>query len=276
MATERLEALLNEWRAIPPQHVSLGRIKQADAYQPRNVRLAPYKQRGRLEEASAEHVADLTAKLSDGRDLEPLLLARVDGSLYLIDGHHRLTAYRRAGRASAPARIRESTKAEALMASKAANCDGVKLPMHVEQRREAAWQYLAMLTDNGRRELPPGVSLRAIARIFGAGKDTVARMRKKLPEVNPKDFTAAACDPGTGWPQWKHVRGNTFRDLQLEMPEGERLARQAERLASKLGKEIDRYGLDAFLLSLRLLRNEAIAAEAERLSQKMASEDGDY
>jgi len=276
VSMERLEALLAEWRATPPLQVSLGSIRQADAYQPRNLRLAPYKHRGRLEEASAEHVADLAAKLGDGRDLDPLLVARIDGALYLIDGHHRTKAYRRVSRSSAPARIRDCTESEALMASKAVNCDGVKLPMHVEQRREAAWQYLAMLTAKGCRTVPEGASLRAVARIFGTSKDTVARMVKKLAQVNPRDYSPEACDPGTGWPQWKHVKGNTFRDAFLDQPADARLAHRAEKLATKLGREIERYGLDAFLLSLRLIGDEAVAAEAERLGQVMAAEGADY
>ncbi len=67
---ERLEALLTEWRTIEPQQVALSRIKEAEAYQPRNVRLTPFRDRGRLEEASEAHVADLASKLGDGRDLD--------------------------------------------------------------------------------------------------------------------------------------------------------------------------------------------------------------
>ena len=167
---EKLDALLAEWRAGEPQQIALGRIKQAEAYQPRNVRLAPFKQRARLESESEAHVADLAAKLGDGRDLDPQLVASIGGTLYLIDGHHRMKAYRRAGRRSVPVRIRDSTEAEALAASKAANCDGVKLPMHAEQLREAAWQYLAMLTQQGRRELPDGYPCGALGGPSASGK----------------------------------------------------------------------------------------------------------
>ncbi|WP_313253351.1 ParB/RepB/Spo0J family partition protein [Stenotrophomonas acidaminiphila] len=273
---ERLEALLTEWRTIEPQQVALSRIKEAEAYQPRNVRLAPFRDRGRLEEASEAHVADLASKLGDGRDLDPLLIADIDGILYLIDGHHRLKAYRRAGRQSAPVRIRGSTEAEALVASKAANCDGVKLPMHTEQRREAAWQYLAMLTMQGRQALPNGESLRSIGRTFGVGKDTAARMLRKLSGVNLGDYSADACDPGTGWPQWRHVKGNAWRDAAAEVPETIRERHRDERRAAKLAKMIEQDGLDAFLRSLRLLEGEAIAATADRLAEVMTAGDGDY
>lgn len=276
MALEKLDELLAEWRAIEPQRVTLGRIKQAEAYQPRNNRLAPYKVRGRLEDASEAHVADLASKLGDGRDLDPLLVARIDDTLYLIDGHHRMKAYRRAGRHSVPVRIRDSTVADALMASKAANCDGVKLPMHAEQRREAAWQYLAMLAMQGRRELPAGESQRGVGRTFGVGKDTIGAMLRKLPKVNPSDYPADACDPGTDWPQWKHVKGNAWRDAFADVPEDVRERHKDERRAAKLGKLIESDGIDAFLRSLHLLEVEAISAAADRLADAVGREVDDY
>lgn len=263
MALQKLEALLSAWRTTAPQEVPLGRLKEAEAYQPRNVRLAPYRDRGRLESASEAHIEDLAAKLADGHDLEPLLVARIGGELFLIDGHHRLRAYRRERRRSVPVRIRESSEAEALLASKAANCDGVKLPMHAEQKREAAWQYLALRTGRGRNGLPEGESLRDIARTFGAGKSTVARMARRLPTVAAGDFPPEACDPGTDWPQWKHVKGNAPRDAFADAPES---AKDAQR-ATKLAAMIERDGIDAFLRSLRLLEAEAIAEAADRLAE---------
>jgi len=276
VATERLESLLAEWRAIEPQQATLGHIEQAEAYQPRNNRLAPYKDRGRLEDASEAHVADLASKLGDGRDLDPLLVARIDGTLYLIDGHHRMKAYRRAGRQSVPVRIRDSTLADALTASKAVNCDGVKLPMHAEQRREAAWQYLAMLTMQGRRDLPEGESQRGIGRTFGVGKDTIGAMLRKLPKVNPGDYSADACDPGTDWPQWRIVKGNAWRDAFADVPEDLRERHKDERRAAKLARLIDSDGLDAFLRSLRLLEVEAVTTAADRLAEAGGSEGDDY
>ncbi len=267
MGTQKLEALLSEWRALEPQEVALGQLREAEGFQPRNVRLAPFKDRGRLESASEAHIDDLAAKLADGRDLEPLLVARIDGALFLIDGHHRLRAYRRERRRSVPARIRESTQAEALLASKAVNCDGVKLPMHAEQKREAAWQYLAMQTARGRLELPGGDSLRGIARTFGVSKSTLSRMAQRLPSVTLGDYSADACDPGTGWPQWKHVKGNAWRDAAAEVPEDVRERHRDERRAAQLGKIIDRDGLEPFLRSLRLLEVEGIAEAADRLAE---------
>lgn len=265
MLPEKLEELLADWRAIEPQQVALADLRRADKYQPRNVRLAPYRDRARLDSASERHIADLALKLTDGRELEPLLVARIGGSLYLIDGHHRMNAYRSEGRQSVPVRVREATEAEALLVSKVVNCDGVKLPMHPEQHREAAWQYLALLTNRGRSELPAGASLRSIGRAFGVGKDTIGSMLRKLPAVSASDYGPDAVDPGTGWPQWKHCKGNTWRDVFADVPEDVRERHKDERRAAKLAQIIDKDGLDAFLRSMRLLEREAIS-ERESIS----------
>jgi len=52
MAMESLETLLTQWRSIEPETVKIGRVKQDPVYQPRNSRLVPFKDRGRIESAS--------------------------------------------------------------------------------------------------------------------------------------------------------------------------------------------------------------------------------
>lgn len=256
-----------EWRAAPPQSITLGRIKQEVRFQPRNHRLAPFRDRGKLESASEQHVSALAAKVASGHTLDPLLVADIDGRLVLIDGHHRLMAYRREGVRNVPACIRKSTEGDALLMSKVVNCDGVKLPMHAEQKREAAWQYLATQTTQGRTALPAGESLRDIGATFGVGKDTVGRMLRKLPEVVPAHYGPDACDTGTGWPQWRQVKGNAWRDVAAEAPDDTRERHRDERRAAKLGKIIDRDGMAAFLRSLRLLEKEELDAAADRLAE---------
>lgn len=275
---EKLASLLARWRAIEPQAVPLGRLKLHPMFQPRDNRLAPYRDRGRLESESERHVDDLASKLEGGRDLEPVLAARIDGKLWLIDGHHRLKAYRRGHRPTAPTRIMDTTQDTALVASKAVNCDGVKLPMHDEQKREAMWQYLVMRTARGNRELPEGESLRALGQTFGVGKDTVSRMLRQLSKVNPRDYTTDACDPGTGWPQWKYVKGNAWRDAYSDTDGDARERHKDERRAAKLAALIERDGLDAFLRSVRLLALDTATAAAEQLAETCGEppEDSDY
>ncbi|AUZ55375.1 hypothetical protein B1L07_10050 [Stenotrophomonas acidaminiphila] len=186
-----------------------------------------------------------------------------------------MKAYRRARRLSVPVRVRGTTRAEALMVSKMVNCDGAKLPLHRDQQRESAWQYLAAATSQGRRGLPEGESLRSIGGAFGVDKSTVGRMVKRLPQVSPADYQPDACDPGTGWPQWKHVRGNACRDRFADVPEDVRERHRDERRAAQMAKIIERDGRDAFLRSLRLLADDAISEAGERLAEVYEGE-ADY
>jgi len=190
----------------------------------------------------------------------------------LVDGHHRFMAYRRQSRSSIPARIREATLEDALTASKAVNCDGVKLPMHDEQKREAAWQYMAIATHQGRHELPPCESLRGIGRTFGVSKDTVTRMRQAMLKVDPSEFAPIACDAGTNWPMWKYVKGNATRDRFADLSE----EAKDEQLASKLGAMIESNGLEAVVRAIRLLENEAVTAAVERLAEAADEASSDY
>jgi len=266
MAMERLETLLAQWRSTEPETIEIDIIQTDLAYQPRNIILVPFKDRGKEERASEQHTADLAARLECGGNLEPVLVARIDGMLMLIDGHHRLGAYQKAGRTHIPARIRDSTKRQAFVVSKAANCDGVKLRMHNEQRREGAWQYLALKTKRGRQELPKGISLRGIGRTFGVGHNTISLMRRRLLDVNPADFSPDTCDPCTGWPQWRHVKGNAIRDRFADVPLEKRRQHLTEKMAARLGKEIDNYDEDMFMDALRLLARGTLDEAIDELA----------
>jgi len=277
MATEKLETLLAAWRAVEPQQVALGKLKEDPMFQPRNLRLIPYADRGRQEAASENHVADLASKLTDGRELEPLLVARIDGKLWLIDGHHRLKAYRRQQRRTVPVRIMNTDLTTALMASKAVNCDGVKLPMHTRQKAEGAWQYLAHVTGHGRLPLPDEVSQHSLERTFGVPRRTIGRMLKRLPTVKLAEFGPEACDAGTGWPQWRQCCGNAWKALADAMPEDMREQHQIERTAARLATIRDKAGTEVFLKALKALQDEAIAEAADKLAEAKATEDAaDY
>jgi len=69
---------------------------------------------------------------------------------------------------------------------------------------------IAMLTHQGKRELPQGISRRNITSIFDTSHDTAASMVKAIAKVNIADFT-----PGS--------MSSRHRLAALEMGEGERL-----------------------------------------------------
>lgn len=281
---EKIKSTLEEWLALPVTMVPLETIETDEALQPRTRDVVAGRDRYRLDEASELHIARLRADLVafPGKEAEPLLLAEVDGRRLLVDGHHRKEAYRLARRSLAPARLLCLGMGEAVMVSKLVNCGGVKLPLHPEQAKEAAWQYLAHVTGQGRRPLPPGLSLRSIAGTFGCSKTTVDRMMKMLPAVKLEDFNEEARDPGTCWPRWKYCKGNAWRDAFGDVPLDDRLAHQAKRFGEQFCAMVARAPNPKVpWMAAQYLRAEGRDAAAELLEQFLDAEDacdsqGDY
>jgi hypothetical protein len=272
---ESTESVLTRWHAQPVQELPAGRIKTDTAYQPRDPSIAPFRDRARLERESEQHIARLAEHLQDA-DLEPLLVADTGAGLYVVDGHHRLRAYKRAGRRPVPVRVLQITPEQARLVSKLVNCSGAKLALHAEQARECAWQTLAHITRRGRCPLPADTSARAIGRKFGTSHETVRAMLRKLPEVKPQDYGPTACDPGTGWPQWRYVKGNAIRARFEDVPLDQRERLQDERRAAKLAAMVERDGRDAFIRSVAILRDEALSAAAEELASALPPDSDDY
>jgi hypothetical protein len=225
------------------------------------ARMVPFKDQGRVESRSEEHIGTMRLALEAAHSvqLEPLLAADVDGSLLVVDGHHRLRAYRCAQREIIPVRVCPMELAQAVLASKLVNCTGRALEMHPEQRRDAAWQYLAVVTRSGAIGLPTGESLRTIVGRFGIGYGTAQRMLCKLPEVNPKDWSSEAMDTGTGWPRWRYVReaGAGWRDMKEKMDVEQITQHEAEKLARRIGALMEKATPAAVKLAVQMLGIEA-------------------
>lgn len=239
-----IEQALQRLQAAEVQHLPLAALKTDEALQPREARMVPVKDQGRVERRSEEHTGTMRLALEAAQsiELEPVLVADVDGVLYVVDGHHRLRAYRLAQRETIQARVLPLKYPEAVMVSKLVNCAERALEMHAEQKRDAAWQYVAAVTRRGATGLPAGESLRTIAGRFGISKDTAQRMIHKLPEVNLKDWNSTALDTGTGFPRWRYVReaGAGWRDMKEKMDMGQRIQHEAEKLAKKMGALMDK------------------------------------
>lgn len=93
---ERIVELLDRWNQQPTKRVTLGTIKMDTALQPRIERIVPFKERSRFEAQREEHLKRLRSVLNGGSsvELDPILLADWGEGLYLVDGHHRVFAYR--------------------------------------------------------------------------------------------------------------------------------------------------------------------------------------
>lgn len=230
---------LRWWQEIPATTVPLETLQEDRALQPRVIEVIPFRDRGVYRTRSGELVAELRATLQANpqTQLTPLLVAEVKGARYVVDGHHRLQAYRRAGRTTVPVRCAVLTWAEAITFSKMANCGQATLPVHNEQKREAVWQWLAMVTDQGANPyLPNGVSLRDVEGYFGGGasRGTIQNMMQRIAHVQPDEYSAEAKDPATGWPRWKYVR-NPKGGYGMGTPEQQQ-ARRKEKAKERAGK----------------------------------------
>ncbi|MDR3446027.1 ParB/RepB/Spo0J family partition protein [Dyella sp.] len=214
-------------------------------------------------------------------ELEPLLVAEIDGGLFIVDGHHRLKAYQGAHRETAPCRAMLLKRRQAVMVSKLVNCSERALEMHAEQKRDAAWQYLAAMTKQGACELPKNESLRSVGSQFGVNHETIRTMLRKLPDVSPKDFQEEAKDTGTGFPRWRYVRtaGAGWQDMEKKMTHEQLEQHHAEKLATKVGRLLYDAPEAVMRRALAMLANEAkleaMAPDARGLLEEIAGVTGD-
>jgi len=262
-AMDRAPTLLQALRAVKDKPVSLSRIKTDKAFQPRDTALISLRERAGAEEEAETHIAKIVKRLAElpEYEVDPILIAKVGEVLWLIDGHHRLMAYRRRpDRHHIPAKIVEMSKAEALGVSLLANLDGTKLTMHKEQARDAAFQFVDGLTEQGTKPLPKGMSYRTIAAMFGIDKNTVQAMVKILPKVTRYGANDPASHPGTGLPRWKYVKGCGWsRDPALQPTPDHK----AEKGAVAVGKLHSKLGDDVFLSALAKYAADRMAASRD-------------
>ncbi len=165
---------------------------------------------------SEHHVHGLSKIIKNQGEVAPVVVWPVGDKLILLDGHHRIEAYKKAAKTNAiPVEYFEGTADEALAKSGECNTP-LKLPMTTEERQDFAW----------RMETLGDYSLAEIVLKSGASKAQVARMRA----VKRKLGDLAQCF-GT----WRAARKHA------EEPEEERGSeewkeRQAEAYADKLAK----------------------------------------
>lgn len=256
-----IEQALQRLQAAEVQRLPLASLKTDEALQPREARMVPFRDQARVERRSEEHTGTMRLALEAAQsiELEPVLVADVDGALYVVDGHHRLKAYRLAQRETIPARVLPLKYLEAVMVSKVVNCAERALEMHKEQRFDAAWQYLAAVTRQGAAGLPEGESCKKVAGRFGIGHGSVHRMLQRLPKVNPKDWQGEALDSGTGFPRWRKVRehGTNWQQDHTEMSVDQITQHEAEQVAKKIGALMDKTTPEAWMRAVRMLGIEA-------------------
>lgn len=170
-----------------PMQLALDSIKTATAvFQPRDVEAAA------AALASDSHVKVLAEAIKDNgaSAFDPLVVWWSGSHWYVIDGHHRLIAFKKVKADhpklrinAAPVAVFAGTLNEAIKQSVERNSKD-KLPMRKDDKLESAWKLVSM----------GGMTKDQIHRATTISERTIATMRKKLRElvdrnIDPLDWT---------------------------------------------------------------------------------------
>jgi len=133
-----------------------------------------------------DHAADLTASLKESPrlELDAILVLRAGNRDIVIDGHHRLAAYKAAKREDIPVTWFRGSPRDALIEAGLENAK-TRLPMSSLDRLQRAWQLTTAEV---------GLSIAKIARGSGVSSRTVSNMREKL-----KAFQVAGANVPQRW-----------------------------------------------------------------------------
>lgn len=240
---KNLECLLDEWRETEPQPVAVICLTNNPALQPRAFACVSFSQISAEERRSEDHIRIMVGRMANPSvEVEPVLVLRTGSELVLLDGHHRLEACRRARRATIPARLLSTDMATAVLASKLVNFGGEKMGLHPDQRRDAAWQILSQLTEQGRVELPREITQRAISNQFSISIGNVNAMLRRLRErvIQAGEYQSDHCDPGTGWPRWPYARNRRYGTSWTPPNDDQRRHQVAANLARKIAEAAEK------------------------------------
>jgi hypothetical protein len=266
--------LLRRWQETPPQNLPLHTVRTDPRYQPRCVSSVCYAGRQTWENSSAAHVNGLRDRLRL-LALDPILVADIDGVMFVVDGHHRLRAYRAEGCSHVPARVLSVSDAQALQVSALANASApLSLSMVADHRREALWRFLGSLLQYGRRPDALLPSQRKLAQAFGVPQASAQRMCGKARERTP----TAVQPHGLPWPLWREIATERFRAMgdELDRQQGagaaaaHRRNRSLERVAQRHRESIDAVGIPETLRMLDAVLREHRSEEAKEGRRRIA------
>lgn len=143
--------------------------------------LAAIEQRTELFQPRAmeeHHLQDLRRAIKSQGSLEPLTVKRFGNLVVLIDGHHRLEAYKLEKRKNeVPVRFFTGTLDEAILESGRANSQA-KLVMSVQEKQNRAWQ-LILLGQHSKKQIQLSV---------GVSDGQLGRMRRVKNELGPEAY----------------------------------------------------------------------------------------
>lgn len=171
------------------------------------------------------HISELVRAIKAAGSLDPITVMQAGEEAVLVDGHHRVEAYKRAKRtADIPVRYFEGTPQEAVLESGEANSKA-KLPMAMWERMNFAWRLVVM----------GAYSKEKIATAAGVSTSQVATMRKVLKKLGEE---AAAHRSWALARKAAEGQGVEMTDDEREEWKQEEANRWADRLQKEFGNKL--------------------------------------
>lgn len=222
--------------------------KMPDALPPGKVEVCPelFQPRGGLAE---HHIQALVRALRQVGELDPILVIQLGKKAFVVDGHHRLEAYKAAKKPNIPVQYFGGTVDEAILVG-GANNTRAKLPMNGFERQNYAWKLVV---------LGSAYSKRAIVQASGVSDGQVANMRRVATKLGPEApnytswFLAREAAHGREPEQWSDKDREAWEEEQAQIL-AEKLARAwgprgvdhpqiaAMALEKYFGRQIDKLG----------------------------------
>jgi ParB-like chromosome segregation protein Spo0J len=198
-----------------------------------SIALLPEAFNVRGQDLSEQHIGQLVRSLASVPDLTAILVLPTPEAFYLIDGHHRLAAYRLVGRLDVPVEVYRGTPREAVLEATSRNTRAA-LQMDNAQRQDCAW-----------RLVNAGFMHDDVSAASGISRPQVTIMRRV------KRALGEAALELTSWRRAMRQAKGTLVELTPEEMET-MLAAQAQGQADRLFKEF----------GTKMARNPEVAANA--------------
>jgi hypothetical protein len=177
---------------------------------------------------SDDHIFDMAQAIQRTGELDPILVFPVANEYYVMDGHHRLAAYRTAKwNGDIPAIVFEGSLDEAVREALGRNNKN-KLPMTPQDRTAAAWRLT--------KECKPGEwadSITGTMALCAVGKGTVNRMRAAWTDLHNGQYGDVEKLEDLSWRQAQATLKGAERQ---EFDEDSWLEERARNLANDIGR----------------------------------------
>lgn len=198
-----------------------------------SIKLLPavFQHRNPADHSSQRHIRELTEAVRAHGDLAPVTVWWSGKAWACLDGHHRIEAYRRAGRwqGEIPVTAFQGSPSEALALAAQANTQD-KLPMTKQEKTRAGWRLVCM---------GGGLSKATQARAAGVSERLIADMRATRLRLESKGLTPEEI-AGMTWMEAKNRDAGREGEPWTEEQAEQRAQEMATAIRKALGSTAER------------------------------------